>query len=105
MTDLPQIYQAIGDLTARVGILASEQARSRDGVERLDEKIDDLRRGQSVALRTLQDMATRVDEHETHIEDYRTVRRFGGIVVTAVGALAGMLGYFGEALAHKLGLK
>ncbi len=105
MAELNEIYEAIGGLKKSVEVLASEseRARARDG--RLFSEIEGMLRKQDTAIAQnarieakQESMDSRLKDAEKHVEDYKTVRKFGIAVWTATMAVAASIGYVVEHL-------
>jgi hypothetical protein len=105
MTDLAQIYEAIGGLRAHVETLAIEHKVSRDRDDKIFEKLDDLKTGQHLALRQNQvfedaqkNIHRRLADVEIHVEDYKKLRSWGAAIWTGTAAVAGVIGWLASSL-------
>lgn len=96
MTDLNQIYQAVGGLQASVGNLEKEQTLARVRDEKIFGKLDEI----STKLAVHSDIPARLKSVEAEVEDFRVTKKF---VHVGMAAIVGLFGAVGGVFAHLFG--
>ncbi len=90
MTDLTTIAESIGGLKAQVENLANEQKHARSRDTQIFQRLEDIR----VVLVTNASIPERLKDVETIAQDYKNMKRVGGVIYMVSIAIAAGVSWF-----------
>lgn len=95
MGEIHKISEKLGQLTAMVENIEKTGLRTEEKIDNHTKDIVELEQRTKSAHK-------RLDAHNTHIEDYKTMKQRGFGIVSVIGAIAGVLTTLGFKVFDKI---